>query len=52
MATLKVALKNVMCVAHRGKLDNLLRYFCDEMNSDESHRLTILSYWQKIFRSL
>ena len=24
LATLKVALKNVMCVAHRGKLDNLL----------------------------
>ena len=52
LATLKVALQNVLCVAQRGKLQNLLRYFCDKMNSDESHRLTILSYWPKNFRSL
>ena len=44
LATLKVALQNILCVAQRERLQNLLQYFCDKMNSNEGHRFTILSY--------
>ena len=45
LATLKVALQNVLCVAQRGKLQKLLQYFYDKMNSDE----TFISYFESSF---